>query len=142
MSGLESEQPKEKTVMAADIELGGTAAGSIERIVAPLPERFMVLDVETRRSAAEVGGWHRADLMGVSVAVLYDSKGDCFTEYEQEELPAMFERLREGWLGHRVQLVAFRLRGAAAVRRIRSAFLAHAGHARGSQKTAFLPCFS
>ena len=84
--------------MAADIELGGPAAGSIERIVAPLPERFMVLDVETRRSAAEVGGWHRADLMGVSVAVLYDSKGDCFTEYEQEDLPAMFERLREAGL--------------------------------------------
>ena len=98
VSGLESEQPKEKTVMAADIQLGGPAAGSSERIVAPLPERFMVLDVETRRSAAEVGGWHRADLMGVSVAVLYDSKGDCFTEYEQEDLPAMFERLREAGL--------------------------------------------
>ena len=45
-----------------------------------------------------MGGWHRADLMGVSVAVLYDSKGDCFTEYEQEDLPAMFERLREAGL--------------------------------------------
>ena len=98
VSGLESEQPKEKTVMAADIQLGGPEAGNIDRIVAPLPERFMVLDVETRRSAAEVGGWHRADLMGVSVAVLYDSKGDCFTEYEQEDLPAMFERLREAGL--------------------------------------------
>lgn len=54
VSGLESEQPKEKTVMAADIQLGGPEAGNIDRIVAPLPERFMVLDVETRRSAAEV----------------------------------------------------------------------------------------
>ena len=34
VSGLESEQPKEKTVMAADIELGGPAAGSSERCAA------------------------------------------------------------------------------------------------------------
>lgn len=98
VSGLESEQPKEKIVMTADIEWEGPGVGGAERLVAPLPERFMVLDVETRRSAAEVGGWHRADLMGVSVAVLYDSKGDCFTEYEQEDLPAMFERLKEAGL--------------------------------------------
>lgn len=98
VSGLESEQPKEKTVMTADIEWKDQGTGGVERIAAPLPERFMVLDVETRRSAAEVGGWHRADLMGVSVAVLYDSKGDCFTEYEQDDLPAMFERLKEAGL--------------------------------------------
>ncbi len=61
----------------------------------PLPARYMVLDVETRRSAAEVGGWHRADLMGVSVAVLYDAGEDSFFTYEQDELPALFERLRE-----------------------------------------------
>ena len=94
VSGLESEQPKEKTVMAADIELGGPAAGSIERIVAPLPERFMVLDVETRRSAADVGGWHKAGQMGVSVTVLYDSLADDYFSYSQDELPALFERLR------------------------------------------------
>lgn len=60
----------------------------------PLPERFMVLDVETRRSAAEVGGWNRADRMGVSVAVLYDSGDDSFTPYEQDALPVLFERLK------------------------------------------------
>ncbi|MDR2892900.1 MAG: DEAD/DEAH box helicase [Deltaproteobacteria bacterium] len=48
---------------------------------------YVVLDVETRRSAAEVGGWHRADRMGVSVAVLYDSAKDSFTAYRQEEIP-------------------------------------------------------
>ncbi len=98
VSGLEPEQPKEKTVMTADVEWGAPETEGAGRVVAPLPERFMVLDVETRRSAAEVGGWHRADLMGVSVAVLYDSKGDYFTEYEQEDLPAMFERLKEAEL--------------------------------------------
>lgn len=55
---------------------------------------FVVLDVETRRSAAEVGGWHRAGDMGVSVAVLYDSRDGRFHTYRQEELAACFERLR------------------------------------------------
>ena len=55
--------------------------------------RFAVLDVETRFSAAEVGGWHRADLMGVSVAVLYESDKDAFTAFRQEEIPALAETL-------------------------------------------------
>ena len=52
----------------------------------PLPRRFAVLDVETRRSAAESGGWSRPDKMGVSVAVVYDSGTDSFTEYEQHDI--------------------------------------------------------
>ncbi|MDR3176326.1 MAG: DEAD/DEAH box helicase [Desulfovibrio sp.] len=64
---------------------------------APCPEKreftpgpdFVVLDVETRHSAAEVGGWHRADRMGVSVAVLYDSRADDFNAFTQEEIPAL-----------------------------------------------------
>lgn len=59
------------------------------------PPRYMVLDVETRRSAAEVGGWHKADCMGVSVAVLYDAGDDRFITYTQDELGALFTRLRE-----------------------------------------------
>ena len=60
-----------------------------------LPEHFGVLDVETRYSAGEVGGWNRADRMGVSIAVLYDSRSDAFTAYTQEEIPAMAARLAE-----------------------------------------------
>lgn len=59
------------------------------------PARFMVLDVETRRSATEVGGWNRADRMGVSIAVLYDAGEDTYFHYTQDELSAAFERLRE-----------------------------------------------
>ena len=59
------------------------------------PLRYGVLDVETRRSAAECGGWNRADRMGVSVAVLYDSADDSFTPYAQEEIPEMTRRLAE-----------------------------------------------
>jgi DEAD/DEAH box helicase domain-containing protein len=53
------------------------------------PSDFVVLDVETRRSAAEVGGWHRADHMGVSVAVLYDSRSGAFSAYRQEDVPEL-----------------------------------------------------
>lgn len=52
----------------------------------------MVFDVETRRSAAEVGGWHRADRMGVSVAVLWD--GDTYRHFRQEELGDMLGLMR------------------------------------------------
>ncbi|MDR2076369.1 MAG: DEAD/DEAH box helicase [Desulfovibrio sp.] len=54
---------------------------------------FVVLDVETRFSAAEAGGWHRADRMGVSVAVLYDSRGDAFTAYTQDRIPDLARTL-------------------------------------------------
>ncbi|MBZ2173181.1 DEAD/DEAH box helicase [Desulfovibrio sp. DS-1] len=70
------------------------AAGKTDgRIIAPVG-RYMVLDVETRRAAAEVGGWHRADRMGVSVAVLYDAADDSYTPYEQDAVPEMLHRLR------------------------------------------------
>ena len=55
--------------------------------------RYGVLDVETRRSAAEVGGWNRADRMGVSVAVLYDASVDDYFVYTQDEVPQLAERL-------------------------------------------------
>ncbi|EHJ48404.1 Protein of unknown function DUF1998 [Solidesulfovibrio carbinoliphilus subsp. oakridgensis] len=57
------------------------------------PARFGVLDVETRRSAAEVGGWCNAHQMGISVAVLYDSRLDDFLVYRQEELPELYQAL-------------------------------------------------
>ncbi len=63
-------------------------------IPVPPPRHYVVFDVETRRSAADVGGWHKAGQMGVSVTVLYDSLADDYFSYSQDELPALFERLR------------------------------------------------
>ena len=70
------------------------ASGLLTHIPLPPPKNFVDFDVETRRSAAEVGGWNRADRMGVSIAVAYDSKADDYFAYQQEELPALFEKLR------------------------------------------------
>ncbi|SMC69230.1 DEAD/DEAH box helicase domain-containing protein [Desulfocicer vacuolatum DSM 3385] len=55
--------------------------------------RYGVLDLETRRSAKEVGGWHRARDMGVSCVVVYDSHTDIFKEYLQEDIPALVKDL-------------------------------------------------
>jgi DEAD/DEAH box helicase domain-containing protein len=55
---------------------------------------FGVLDLETRRSAEEVGGWHQAERMGVSCVVLYDSATDSFLEFLQEQIPDLIEHLR------------------------------------------------
>ncbi len=54
---------------------------------------FGILDVETQRSAEDVGGWHRADLMRVSCAVVYDSKEDRFFEFLDDRVPQLIEYL-------------------------------------------------
>jgi len=42
--------------------------------------RYLVLDLETRKSAEEVGGWQKAERMEVSCVVVYDSAlDDCIT---------------------------------------------------------------
>jgi DEAD/DEAH box helicase domain-containing protein len=53
-----------------------------------------LFDVETKRSAAEVGGWHRADRMGISVVVLYDSASDNFRTYLEKDIPELIKDLQ------------------------------------------------
>ncbi|MGW8161029.1 MAG: DEAD/DEAH box helicase [Desulfobulbales bacterium] len=70
-------------------------AGPEKKIVKTTPPaRYGVFDVETRRSAAEVGGWHRADRMGISVAVLYDSVSDSFKTYLEKDVPYLIRDLQ------------------------------------------------
>jgi DEAD/DEAH box helicase domain-containing protein len=57
--------------------------------------RFGVFDLETQRSAQEVGGWHRADLMGISCAVLYDSKEDKFFEFQDDQVTLLIKSLKK-----------------------------------------------
>ncbi len=58
-----------------------------------LPKRWAVFDVETQRSAAEVGGWHRAERMGISVAVVYDGAADEFLVFREGEIPKLLHYL-------------------------------------------------
>ena len=57
--------------------------------------RYGVLDIETRRSAKEVGGWNRAERMGVSCAVVYDSDEDDYVVYQQDEVDALCDHLKQ-----------------------------------------------
>jgi DEAD/DEAH box helicase domain-containing protein len=56
---------------------------------------YGVFDLETQRSAAEVGGWHRADLMKVSCAVLYDAKEDRYIDFLENQMPQFIDHLRK-----------------------------------------------
>lgn len=58
------------------------------------PARYGIFDLETQRSAAEVGGWHRADRMGISVAVLYNSASDSFDVYFENDVPQLISDLQ------------------------------------------------
>ena len=57
--------------------------------------RYGVLDIETRRSAKEVSGWDKAEKMGVSCAILYDSKTDSYQEYLQKDIESLCEDLQK-----------------------------------------------
>lgn len=74
------------------LEMAGRSGTDAEALASG---HFVVLDVETRLSAAEVGGWHKCGRMGVSVAVLYDSRADTFTSFRQEEIPVLADALAQ-----------------------------------------------
>ncbi len=60
--------------------------------------RVVFLDLETQRSAEEVGGWHNAHLMRVAVAVLYDARHDRFERFGEAEVAQLLARLQEAEL--------------------------------------------
>ncbi len=57
--------------------------------------RILVLDLETRFSAAEVGGWGKCRDMRVSVAVLGESPGGRFEVYTETDIARLCQRLAE-----------------------------------------------
>lgn len=56
--------------------------------------RILILDVETQRSAEEVGGWNNADRMGLAAAVTADLEGTRFRVYREAEVRALAADLR------------------------------------------------
>ncbi len=55
---------------------------------------YGVFDLETQRSWNEVGGWHRADRMGISCAVLFDSKQNRYLEFLENRIGDFIEHLK------------------------------------------------
>jgi DEAD/DEAH box helicase domain-containing protein len=71
------------------------------QVRSPVPEapralgrRVLFLDLETQRSAEEVGGWHNAHLMRLAVAVIYDTMEDRFETYPEADVHRLIKRLR------------------------------------------------
>ena len=56
---------------------------------------FGVFDIETQYSAQEVGGWHRAQFMRLSYAVVYDSYEDKYFHFLEKDIESLFEKLQK-----------------------------------------------
>jgi len=54
-------------------------------------KRILYFDLETQKSATEVGGWQNIHLMMVSVAVLFDSLEDRFYIFTEEHIDRLIE---------------------------------------------------
>ena len=52
-----------------------------------------IMDLETRCSAADVGGWGQCHLMGVSLAVLHETHTGVATTYREHDLERLGQRL-------------------------------------------------
>ena len=84
-----------QSLSAIEVQADAYLASPAPAVAAPAKSlHFGVFDLETQRSAAEVGGWHRAHLMKVSCAVLYDSGEDRFSEYMEDQIEQLIERLQ------------------------------------------------
>lgn len=59
-----------------------------------MTEKFAVLDLETQRSAEEVGGWHKAYKMGISCCVIYNSVTKCFDVFRDLDIEGMIEAVK------------------------------------------------
>jgi len=89
-SGGQPQTKQKRFVVSASTTIKKEEVG-----IACLPERYGVFDIETQRSASEVGGWHRADRMGMSVAVVYDSRLDQYCTYLEKDIPDLLNHLQQ-----------------------------------------------
>ena len=75
------------------------APGVAIEAAAPAPAtatpRLVFLDIETQKSAEEVGGWHNAHLMRVALAVTWDSAHGRFETWRERDVAALLARLAE-----------------------------------------------
>ena len=60
----------------------------------PQGPHLVVFDLETQRSAAEVGGWNRAYLMGMSLGIVWDSHQQAHTTYFEADVEALLAHLQ------------------------------------------------
>lgn len=59
-------------------------------------EDFLVFDLETQRSAQDVGGWENIADMKVSVGVIWDSTTQQYHTYYEDQVQALIDHLKSG----------------------------------------------
>jgi DEAD/DEAH box helicase domain-containing protein len=82
------DSPRDETPLAPPAPAARSISG------ASTGGHYGVFDLETQLSAAEVGGWHRAHLMKISCAVLYDSRQDRFIDFMENQIDQFVDRLQ------------------------------------------------
>jgi len=91
--------PEERLILMEEITIGQMATAQNwppppELIQEFSQHRILFLDLETQRSAEEVGGWQNKHLMRLAVAVIYDSLENSFTEFTEEQVHELILRLQ------------------------------------------------
>ncbi len=56
---------------------------------------ILFFDLETQKTAQDVGGWHNSHLMRVSVAVLFDTTGKEFRAFDEESIELLIGHLEK-----------------------------------------------
>jgi DEAD/DEAH box helicase domain-containing protein len=78
---------------------------------APVPveqgPRIVVFDLETQRSAAEVGGWDKAHLMRLSLGIVWDSHEQDFRTYFEADVDALMAHLQRADLVVGFNIIGF-----------------------------------
>jgi len=57
--------------------------------------RVFFFDLETQRSAEEVGGWHNCHNMRLAIGVIYDAKENRFMVYEEGQVHDLISKLKK-----------------------------------------------
>lgn len=68
---------------------------------------IVYFDLETQKSADEVGGWGNKQLMRVSFGVTYSSETKTFKGFEEEDMPALISELQAADLVIGYNIISF-----------------------------------
>ena len=58
--------------------------------------RILYFDLETQKTAQDVGGWRNTHLMRISVAVVFDSLENRFFNFEEDRIDDLIDHLKKG----------------------------------------------
>lgn len=84
------------TISSVEPEEDPTPSVPSERIsLEPQAPQVIFFDLETQKTAEEVGGWQNKHLMRLSVAVIYDTHQGAFQRFHESEVDRLLGRLRQ-----------------------------------------------